>query len=300
MSLRALTAVMAAIVMVASACSGADDRAHPYSTQSAAIGESLAVLGWNISVTNLRFDGDYVLIDIDASPSQKDGPHTKPEDIRFGLYGALAHPIEANGIGACKDVTSLALQPLSAPTPDRLTGTVCMGPQRDQSQVRGVYVYSPRERIPDTAAAYPAAFPIGVLPTNQNDTGLMLKTSSVDAFRADGAQLDRSAIGDPAAFSGNGYMLLGLEIDGLAARYRDDSARRGGPMMVLATPTLPAPGLSHACDIYGASVLVLPEASLNAVQVRASLCTQGEINAALLYGTVSLVGTHAGLWTTHD
>ena len=300
MSLRALIAVMAAIVMVASACSGDDNRAHPYSTQAAAIGESLAVLGWNISVTNLRFDGDYVLVDVDASASQKDAPHAKPEDIRFGLYGALAHPIEANGLGACKDVTTLALQPLSAPAPDRLTGTVCIGPQRDQSQVRGVYVYSPRERIPDTAAAYPAAFPIGVLPTNENDTGLVLKTTSVDAFHADGAQLDPSAMGDPGAFSGNGYMLLGLEIDGLAARYRDDSARRGGPMMVLATPTLPAPGLSHACDIYGASVLVLPEESLDAVQVRASLCTQGEINAALLYGTVSLVGTHAGLWTNHD
>jgi hypothetical protein len=299
--MRALIAVMAAIVMVASACSGDDDRAHPYSTQSAAIGESLSVLGWNMSVTNLRFDGDYVLVDVDASPSQKDSPHAKPEDIRFGLYGALAHPIEANGLGGCKDVTSLALQPFSAPTPpDRLTGTVCLGPHRDQSQVRGIYVYSPRERIPDTAAAYPAAFPIGVLPTNENDTGLVLKTTSVDAFRADGAQLDPSAMGDPTAFSGNGYMLLGLEIDGLAARYRDDSARRGGPMMVLAAPTLPAPGLSHACDVYGASVLVLPEASLDAVQVRASLCTQGEINAALLYGTVSLVGTHAGLWTTHD
>jgi hypothetical protein len=290
---------MAAIVVVASGCSGDDGRAHPYSTRSAAIGESLSVLGWNISVKNLRFDGDYVLVDVDASPSQKDGPHAKPEDIRFGLYGALAHPIEANGLGACKDVTSLALQPLSAEA-DRLTGTVCLGPQRDQSQVRGIYAYSPRERIPDTAAAYPAAFPVGVLPTNENDTGLVLKTTSVDAFRADGAQLNPSAMGDPTAFSGNGYMLLGLEIDGLAARYRDDSARRGGPMVVLAAPTLPAPGLSHACDIYGASVLVLPEASLDAVQVRASLCTQGDINAAVLYATVSLVGTHAGLWTTHD
>jgi hypothetical protein len=300
MSLRALGAVMAAIVVVASACSGDGGRVHPYSAQSVAIGESLAVLGWNISVTNLRFDGDYALVDVDATASQPNGPHAKPEDIRFGLYGALAHPIEANAIGGCKDVTSLALQPLSAPTPDRLTGTVCLGPQRDQSQVRGIYVYSPRERIPDTAAAYPAAFPIGVLPTNENDTGLVLKTASVDGFRADGAQLNPSAIGDPTAFSGNGYMLLGLEIDGLAARYRDDSARRGGPMMVLAAPTLPVPGLSHACDIYGASVLVLPEASRDAVQVRASLCTQGDINAALLYATVSLVGTHAGLWTTHD
>jgi hypothetical protein len=298
--MRALIAVMAAIVMVASACSSDNGRPHPYSTQSAAIGESQSILGWNISVKNLRFDADYVLVDVDASPAQKDAPHAKPEDIRFGLYGALTHPIEANALSGCKDVTSLALQPLSAPTPDRLTGTVCLGPQRDQSQVRGVYVYSPRERIPETAAAYPAAFPVGVLPTNANDTGLVLKSTSVDAFRADGAQLDPSAMGDPTAFSGNGYMLLGLEIDGLAARYRDDSARRGGPMMVLAAPTLPAPGLSHACDVYGASVLVLPDASRDAVQVRASLCTQGDINAALLYATVSMVGTHAGLWTTHD
>src|SRR5258707_9900155 len=174
MSQRVVIAVAAAIIMVASACSGDDGRTHPYSTQSAAIGESLSVLGWNMSVTNLRFDGDYILVDVDASPSQKDGPHAKPEDIRFGLYGALAHPIEANGLGACKDVTSLALQPLSVPAPDRLTGTVRLWPQRDQSQVRGIYVYSPRERIPDTTAAYPAAFPVGLMPTNDNDTGLVL------------------------------------------------------------------------------------------------------------------------------
>src|SRR5262245_47641341 len=146
MSLRALIAVLAATVLVASACSR-DDPGVPYSTQSTTIGESLSLLGWRISLANLRFDADYVLVDIDASPSQKDSPHAKPEDIRFGLYGALAHPMEANALGGCKDATSLALQPLSAPTPDRLTGTVCLGPQRDRSQVRGVYVYSPRERI---------------------------------------------------------------------------------------------------------------------------------------------------------
>jgi len=139
-----------------------------------------------------------------------------------------------------------------------------------------------------------------LLPTNENDTGLILKSTSVDAFRADGAQLDPTALGDPAAFTGNGYMLLGLEITGLAARYRDESATRGGPLMVLVAPTLPAPGLSHACDIYGASLLVLPDASLDAVAVRASLCTQGEMEAALLYASVSLVGTHAGLWTTDE
>ena len=121
MSLRALIAVMAAIVMVASACSGDDARAHPYSTQSAAIGESLSIVGWNISVTNLRFDADYVLVDVDACLSQKDGPHAKPDDIRFGLYGALAHPIEANALGGCKDVTRFV--PTARSTTRRLWAT---------------------------------------------------------------------------------------------------------------------------------------------------------------------------------
>ena len=42
------------------------------------------------------------------------------------------------------------------------------------------------------------------------------------------------------------------------------------------------------------------QASLVAVAVRASLCTPGEIIAALLYARVSRVGTLAGLWTTSD
>lgn len=299
--MRALVALLsAAMLLVTSACAGDDGSAHPYGVQTASVGESLAVLGWNMSLSNLRFDGDYVLFDIDASPTQADAPHAKPEDIRFGLYGALAHPLEANAIGGCRDVTSLAVEPAAAPTPDRLSGTVCVGPMRDQSQVRGAYVYSPRDRMAGTTVSYGAAYPVGLPQTNQNDTGLSISTTSVDGFRADGTQLDPSALGDPTAFNGKGYMLLGLEITGLAARYRDDSAARGGPMMVLVAPTLPAPGLSHACDIYGASMLVLPDASLDAVQMRASLCTQGEMEAALLYASVSLVGTHAGLWTTDE
>jgi hypothetical protein len=298
---RSSIALLSAVLLaVTSACSRGDEQAHPYSVQTATMGESLAALGWNIGVSNLRFDGDYVLVDVDASPSQAGGAHAKPEEIRFGLYGALAHPLEANAIGGCRDVASLAVQPVAAETPDRLTGTACLGPMRDQSQVRGVYVYSPKDRIRGTAAAYAAAFPVGLPPTNENDTGLTLRTTSVDAFSADGAQLAPTALGDPGAFTGSGYMLLGLEIRGLAARYRDDSARRGGPMMVLAAPTLPVPGLSYACDAYGASVLVLPDAALDAVDVRVSLCTQGEINDALLYASVSIVGTHAGLWTADE
>jgi hypothetical protein len=32
------------------------------------------------------------------------------------------------------------------------------------------------------------------------------------------------------------------------------------------------------------------------VHVNASLCTQGDINEALLYATVAVVGTHAAVW----
>jgi hypothetical protein len=293
---RKLVTLLMVLALLAVGCSG-DDANRTYGAQSAKVGESLAVLGWNVSVSNLRFEGDYVLVDMDASVAKADAPHAKPESLRFGLYGALAHPIESFALGGCADVTGVSATPASAPSPDKLGGTVCLGPLRDQSQVRGVYAYSPHDRMPGTTVAYAAAFPVGLGPINPADTGLGLKSTSVDAFRADGAQLDPTALGDPAGFNGNGYMLLGLEISGLAAQYRDDSKRRGGPLMVLVGPTLPGAGLSHACAVYGASLLVLPDASLDAVSVRASLCTQGEINQALLYASVSVIGTHAALWT---
>ena len=283
-------------------CSGTSRPVRPYGAQGARLGESLALLGWNMGVSNLRWDGDYVLIDVSASvasATDPHAPHAKPEDIRFGLYGALAHPMESNGLGSCDNAMASVRDipsPLSAP-PGRLTGTVCLGPLTDRSQVRGVYSYSPRDRIPGTSAAYPAAFPVGLLPTNANDTGLAVKTTSLSAWRADGTPVTKAQLGDQGAFAGNGYMLLGLEADAIAARYRDDSAKRGGPMMLLASPTLPGRGLNPACAVYGSSVLILPDASLDAVHVNASLCTQGEINEALLYATVAIDGTHAGVWT---
>jgi hypothetical protein len=293
----AILAVIAVVIMVGG-CGGSGGPAHPYGADTARIGESMAVLGWNISVANLRFAADHVLIDVDAAPTDPAALRAKPADLRFGLYGALAHPIEADGIGSCDQVQGPDVAPLSTPSPDRVTGTVCIGPIRDQSQVRGVYAYSPRDRIADTAVAYPAAFPVGLPATNATDTGLVVSTTSIDAWRADGTQMSPTDLGNPTAFTGNGYMLLGLQIDAVAAEYRDDSARRGGPMMVVVAPTLARPGLNAACTTYGASVLVLPDAALNSVHVSASLCTQGEINAALLYATVSIIGTHAAVWTT--
>ncbi|OMC26387.1 hypothetical protein [Mycobacterium colombiense] len=298
--MRTFLAIAACLALCLAGCSSSCQPARPYGAQGARLGESLALLGWNMSVSNLRWDGDYVLVDVDASPTSAKDPHAKPEDIRFGLYGALAHPMEVAGLGSC-DTAKTSVRdipaPLSAPR-DRLTGTVCLGPLKDRSQVRGVYGYSPRDRIPDSSSAYPVAFPVGLLPTNANDSGgLAVKTASLSAWRADGTPVTKMQLGDPGAFTGNGYMLLGLEATAIAARYRDESAKRGGPMMLLASPTLPAPGLNPACATYGSSVLILPDASLDSVHVNASLCTQGEINDALLYATLAIDGTHAGVWT---
>ncbi|PRC56235.1 hypothetical protein C6A85_39645, partial [Mycobacterium sp. ITM-2017-0098] len=84
--------------------------------------------------------------------------------------------LEANAVGGCDNVTSLGIHPVS-PAPDRLNGTVCLGPLRDQSQVRGVYVYSPRDRMPGTTVAYPAAFPVGLMPTSDTETGVTLRST---------------------------------------------------------------------------------------------------------------------------
>ena len=74
----------------------------------------------------------------------------------------------ATALGSCSDVTNLSLQPAVSPDPDKLSGTVCLGPLRDQTQVRGVYVYSPQDRIPGTIAAYPASFPVGLQPDQRH------------------------------------------------------------------------------------------------------------------------------------
>ncbi|WP_297847885.1 hypothetical protein [Mycobacterium sp.] len=302
--MRTFLAIAACLALCLAGCSSTDHAARPYGAQGARLGESLALLGWNMSVSNLRWAADYVLVDVDASPASTKDPHAKPEDIRFGLYGALGHPMEADGLGSCdKSFQAKTTNVRDLPAPlsasrDRLTGTVCLGPLKDRSQVRGVYSYSPRDRIPDSSSAYPVAFPVGLLPTNPNDTGgLAVKTGSLSAWRADGTPVTKAQLGDPGAFTGNGYMLLGLEASAIAARYRDESAKRGGPMMLLAAPTLPGKGLNPACATYGSSVLILPDASLDAVRVNASLCTQGEINDALLYATLAVDGTHAGVWT---
>lgn len=292
-----ITALLTLAVAAVTACSG-PAATGPYGAQGTRLGEALTLLGWELTLTNLRWEVDHVLIDVKGRLADPGAEHAAANDLRFGVYGTPAHPVEATGLGSCDALGELTPTPLSDREPDRLDGTVCLGPLKERSAVRGIYAYSPADRIKDTTVAYGAAFPVGLPPINPYDTGLVLTTQGVAAYRADGVPLAPAALGDPKAFSGNGYMVISLTADALAAQYRDDAKARGGPLMLLAGPSTPMPGLGPDCLAFGSSVLILPEASLNSVHVPTSLCTHGEINAAVLYASVSVVGTHAAVWTT--
>lgn len=296
--MRTLIAVVVALALTGSSgCARSGQPPGPYGAQASRLGSALQVLGWRMTLSNLRWQADRVLVDVAATVADPVAGHTDAKDLRFGVYGTPPRPLEATGVDSCDPLLALTPQPLSASLPDRLTGTVCLGPLKERSAVRGVYVYAPTDRIPESTVAYGAAFPVGVAPTNPADTGLVLSTQGVAAWRADGTPLTPTDLGDPKAFLGNGYMLLTLAVDAAAAQYRADSTARGGPMMLVAAPATPLPGSRADCAMFGSSVLILPEASLNAVHVGATLCTQGEINAAVLYASVSVIGTHAAVWT---
>ncbi|BBY55467.1 hypothetical protein H7J07_09820 [Mycobacterium koreense] len=300
MSVRAVAAALTVVLAVMTSCSRADGVDAPYGAQAARLGSQISVLGWDLTLSDLRWGAEHVLVDITGEPTDPDQPHADPADLRFGLYGSLPYPVEADGLGSCKSAVGATSTPLTGAESGRLNGTLCLGPMKNRSAVRGVYVYSPQDRMPGTTVAYPAAFPIGLTPTGDGETGLEVASTSVHAWRADGLQLTQGALGDADAFNGNGHMLIGLTADAPAERYREQSQQRGGPLMLIVGPFDEGPWSNPACAAYGSSVLVLPEASLGAVHMAVSLCTQGDLTAALLYATVSVVGTHAGVWVTGE
>ncbi len=127
----------------------------------------------------------------------------------------------------------------------------------------------------------------------------MLATLALCAACSGSGHNDR-VYGAMTARLGESLAVLGWNTSMSNLRWQDNYVLvdvDAGPMMLLAAPTPPAPRLSRACAAYGSSVLILPEASLDAVHVSASLCTQGDINQALLYATIAVVGTHVAVWT---
>ncbi|EUA68618.1 hypothetical protein I553_1806 [Mycobacterium xenopi 4042] len=60
-----MVATLAAVC--SAACSSAGRHDKIYGAQSVQLGQSVAVLGWNMSVSNLRWNADYVLVDVDAA-----------------------------------------------------------------------------------------------------------------------------------------------------------------------------------------------------------------------------------------
>ena len=92
------------------ACSGAGHRDQVYGARTARLGESLAVLGWNASVSNLRWQDDYVLVDVDAAPTDpaKSMPILATSASAYTVRSA--HPMEATGIGSCDNVKNVVIQ----------------------------------------------------------------------------------------------------------------------------------------------------------------------------------------------
>ena len=133
-------AVVAAWVSVA--CGKPAAPAAPYGAAAADVGDAVDILGWHVSVTGLRFEAEHLLVDVDATPADQPGPRAAPADLRFGLYGSLAHPIEAYGMDSCAQPAGPVPTPLAVQSADggpaRIAGTVCLGPISDQAQVRGV------------------------------------------------------------------------------------------------------------------------------------------------------------------
>ena len=296
-----LAAVTTLAVVCGAACSGSSRPAAPYGAQAGWYGDSVGLLGWDLTVSNPRFESGQLLIDVAGTaqdPTDPTTPRATAETLRFGVYGTPLRPIEATGIGSCDPLLQLAPQPLSAPVPDRINGTVCLGSVTDRSVVRGIYAYSPADRIAKTTIAYPVTFPVGMPPINPTDTGLTLTNAGVTAWRGDGSALTPASLGD-TTFAGNGYMLISLTADAAAERYRSDAVTRGGPLMLVASPATPVRGLPAICSTFGSSVLILPEASLNAVHVGTSLCTHGELTAAVLSASLAVIGTHAAVWLGH-
>jgi hypothetical protein len=71
---RALIAIVLAVACCA-ACSSSHNNDRVYGALTARLGESLAVPGWNTSMSNLRWQDDYVLVDVDAAPTHPAKPH---------------------------------------------------------------------------------------------------------------------------------------------------------------------------------------------------------------------------------
>ena len=146
----------------------------PTARRRAAIGESLAVLGWNMSVSNLRFDGDYVLFDVDASPTKPTARTPSPKTSGSASTARWRIRSRPTRSAAARDVTNLRVQPAvgADARPAHRHGVsrarCATSPRCAASTCTRRRTGSPAPRSPT-----PRRFPVGLPPTNENDTGLV-------------------------------------------------------------------------------------------------------------------------------
>ncbi len=232
--------------LMLAACSGGDDRRRPLATgRPPRSANRLSILGWNVSVSNLRFDGDQVLIDVDAA--RRGRRRARHPRRPCGSVCTVRWPIRSRPmpVGGCASATRP--EPAAITARDSRSASAAqhvLGPIRDQSQVRGCTLYSPQDRMPRRPRSpIAAAFPVGLAPTSATDTGCRCARPAWTRFtRRRLATRRPPRWATRSAFTGNGYMLLGLAIDGLANAIPRRLGARGGPMMVLTGPTLPGAG----------------------------------------------------------
>ena len=78
MAVRALIAAVMAVLLAVTAGCASDQPGRTYEASTAALGESLDILGWRLKVSDLRFDSEHVLVDVEGTASGD--AHAKPED----------------------------------------------------------------------------------------------------------------------------------------------------------------------------------------------------------------------------
>ena len=266
--MRALVGPASAVVLLRRPAPAATDAAGPYGAQTA----RRSVSRWRCSAGTSRCPTCASTATTSSSTSTRRRrrpaartPSPRPSgSVSTARWPTRSRPTRS---AAARDVTDLDLQPAAAPTPDKLTGTVCLGPLRDQTpgarRVR-LLAAGPDRRAPPSPTRRRSRS--GCRRPTRTTPAWSLKTTSVDAFRADGAQLDPDRARRP-----DGVQRQRLH----AARTRDQRSGSAIPRR-LGRARRPADGAwwRRRCPARGcrtparstaSSLLVLPDASLDAV-----------------------------------
>jgi len=138
---RTFLAIAACLALCLAGCSSTDHAARPYGAQGARLGESLALLGWNMSVSNLRWDAEYVLVDVDVPVALVERPACSQ------VIGVLA-PLAPAHVQRCLDILGCeAITLLVAEVLGKIDKCIYVGRLPELLLQRGLTEYELNEAI---------------------------------------------------------------------------------------------------------------------------------------------------------